>query len=269
MKNNGIQTLLEIMRQLRHPEHGCPWDIKQTFKTIVPYTIEEAYEVADAIEQGDYEELQKELGDLLFQVVFYAQMAKEKGMFDFDDVVDGIVEKMIRRHPHVFADAEFENESELKAAWEQHKKEERHASGKHHETSALDGVAQALPALVRSDKLQKKAARVGFDWPDATGALEKCREEILEIEEAREGTDRKKLEEETGDLLFAAVNVARLLGFDSEQVLRRGNEKFVRRFKAMEDHLAEAGQTQLNELDLDTLETAWQAVKEKEIQADE
>lgn len=264
MNTNDINTLLDIMRQLRDPDSGCPWDQKQTFETIVPYTIEEAYEVAEAIEQGDYEELKAELGDLLFQVVFYAQMAKERGMFDFQDVVEGIVEKMIRRHPHVFGDANYASEAELREAWEQHKKVEREIKSDNKEGSALDGVARALPALVRSDKLQKKAARVGFDWPDVSGALVKCREEIVEIEDALAQNDSAMVEEESGDLLFAATNVARLLGLDAEQTLRRGNDKFVRRFVEMEQYLAGQGKTDLSVLDLYTLEEAWQTVKARE-----
>lgn len=264
MKNRDINTLLDIMRQLRDPVKGCPWDQKQTFETVVPYTIEEAYEVAEAIEEQDFEELQAELGDLLFQVVFYAQMAKEQDLFDFNDVVQGIVEKMTRRHPHVFGDADYADEAELGEAWEQHKKAEQREKQKQHKASALDGVAKALPALVRSDKLQRKAKRVGFDWPDASGALDKCREEIRELEQAMEKGDHGMAEEEAGDLLFAASNVARLLGLDSEQTLRRSNDKFVRRFRAMERHLHQQGQPDLAELDLETLESAWQAVKDRE-----
>jgi ATP diphosphatase len=173
-----IDQLLEIMSRLRDPETGCPWDIRQTYSSIVPYTIEEAYEVADAIEQGDMQELRDELGDLLFQVVFYSQIAKEEGHFDFGQVTQAICDKMLRRHPHVFADADYESEEELHKAWEQGKAEERSQRQDQQKTSELDGIARALPALIRAEKLQKRAARVGFDWPDVSGAIAKLVEEL-------------------------------------------------------------------------------------------
>lgn len=261
MQNSSIQSLLEVVAALRDPVGGCPWDLKQTFASIVPYTLEEAYEVADAIERGDFDELRKELGDLLFQVVLYAQMAKEQGRFDFNEVVEGISDKMIRRHPHVFAGATFDDDAALKTAWENTKAQERKAND---ETGILAGVARALPALMRSEKLQKRAARVGFDWPDAHGALEKCREEIIEVEQAMASGDANKIKEEAGDLLFAAVNVCRLLGLDAEQTLRHSNDKFVNRFGAMERHLAQLGHADLSQLNLDQMEAAWQAVKSQE-----
>ncbi len=254
-----LDDLLTLMARLRDPENGCPWDRRQTFATIAPYTIEEAYEVADAIERGDLDALRGELGDLLFQVVFHARMAEEQGAFDFHDVVDTLVNKMERRHPHVFGEARIEDETALREAWEAEKARERGAVG-----SVLEGVAHALPALVRADKLQKRAARVGFDWPDADGARDKVREELAEVEAARAAGDPAKVEEEIGDLLFAVVNLARLLGVDAEQALRKGNAKFERRFQAMEAHLAGQGRTDLKALDLDTLEAAWQAVKDEE-----
>ncbi len=255
-----IEELLEVMRRLRDPEKGCPWDLKQDFSTIAPYTIEEAYEVADAIAHGDLEELKEELGDLLFQVVFYAQMAKEQDAFDFGDVVEAITEKMLRRHPHVFGDALCEDEVSLKEAWEAEKQRERQAQARH---SALDGVALALPALVRADKLQKRAARVGFDWPDASGAMAKVEEELEEVREAVDGGNATRIGEEVGDLLFAAVNVARLLGVDTEQALRGSNDRFERRFRSMEKRLLEQDRS-MNELDLEALEEAWEAAKKEE-----
>ena len=250
------------MARLRDPRKGCPWDRKQTWESIAPYTVEEAYEVADAIERKDFFGLKDELGDLLFQVVFYAQMGAEQGLFDFDDIVDAICEKMIRRHPHVFARKPGGDDVALKEAWEQEKSRERAEKGM--EGSVLDGVAQALPALMRADKLQKRAARVGFDWPDATGAMDKVQEELAEVREAMQSGSRQALEEEVGDLLFAAVNVARLLGLDAEQTLRRGNRKFERRFQRMEQHLKRAGKEDLRTLTLQQLEQAWQQIKEGE-----
>lgn len=267
---HAIDELLDIMTRLRDPQGGCPWDQKQTFETVAPYTLEEAYEVVDAIEQQDYQELKMELGDLLFQVVFYAQMAREQGLFDFADVVNAICGKMIKRHPHVFADAEYASEAELKEAWEMHKKAERETRQLTPVVpSQLDGVTRSLPALVRADKLQKRAARVGFDWPDATGAFHKCREELAEVEDAIANGKREHIEEELGDFLFAGVNLARLLGADAEQVLRRANEKFVGRFVAMERFLAARGQHDLGKLDLAELDAAWEEVKSGEGREDQ
>ncbi|HID46777.1 MAG TPA: nucleoside triphosphate pyrophosphohydrolase [Chromatiaceae bacterium] len=257
-----LDELLAIMARLRDPHKGCPWDQKQTWASIAPYTVEEAYEVADAIENGDFSELKNELGDLLFQVVFYAQMGKEQGLFDFDAIVDGICKKMIRRHPHVFGDVKHHDDAALKEAWEQEKHRER--LQKSPQQRVLDGVARALPALVRADKLQKRAARVGFDWPDAGGAMNKVAEELAEVQEAVSSHDKDAIEDEVGDLLFAAVNVARLLGVDAEQALRRGNRKFERRFQLLEQDLRNAGQKDLHQMDLDQLEQAWQRVKSRE-----
>lgn len=259
---DAMHRLIEIMARLRDPQTGCPWDVKQTFATIAPFTLEEAYEVADAIEHGDLDELRGELGDLLFQVVFHARMAEEQGAFAFDDVAQAICDKMIRRHPHVFGDADFADEAELRQAWEAAKQAER--GRKQQDDSALAGVARALPALVRADKLQKRAARVGFDWEDASGAFAKVREEIAEVDEARAHADPDALEDELGDLLFAMVNVTRLLGVDAEHALRRANAKFERRFRAMEHHLAETGEHDLSQLDLAALDAAWEAIKSKE-----
>ena len=290
---DAMQQLLDIMARLRDPQDGCPWDQRQTYATIVPYTLEEAYEVADAIQRGDMDELRDELGDLLFQVVFYSQIASEEGHFAFDDVARGICAKMIRRHPHVFGDAVYETDAQLRHAWEQAKADERagrdaappagRAPGPN--ISQLDGVARALPALIRAEKLQKRAARVGFDWPDVRGALDKTREEFDEVEaelrqaeQAQPGSapadggsaatahraDADRLQDELGDLLFAMVNVLRLVGMDAEQTLSRANEKFERRFRAVENRLAGQGNNDLRSLSLDQLDAAWDQVKHEE-----
>jgi MazG family protein len=250
------------MVRLRDPERGCPWDRAQTFATIAPYTIEEAYEVADAIERGEMHELRDELGDLLFQVVFYCQMAKETGQFDFAQVVDGICAKMIRRHPHVFAQAQIGSAEAQREAWERHKAEERKARAAH---GVLDGVAKALPALMRAEKLQRRAAKVGFDWPDAQGALEKVGEEAGEIglELRGDGRDHHRLAEEVGDLLFACVNVARLVGVDAETALSRANHKFERRFGAIEAELAARGRSPETS-SLEEMDRIWEQVKRRE-----
>ncbi len=256
-----MKELLDIMARLRNPQTGCPWDCKQTFATIAPYTIEEAYEVADAIERGDMAELREELGDLLFQVVFYAQMAREAGEFEFDDVVCAICDKMRRRHPHVFGDMEVGSAEEQRLHWERHKSAERWSKAGEAPPSQLDGVARALPALLRAEKLQKRAARVGFDWPDVSGVLDKIQEELAEVsEELAQGVGHERLAEEVGDLLFACVNLARHAGVDAEMALAAGNRKFERRFRAMEARIAQQGAT-MEALDLDELESHWQAVK--------
>lgn len=241
---SGIDRLLQIMARLRDPESGCPWDLEQNFETIAPYTIEEAYEVADAIARQDLSALKDELGDLLLQVVFHAQMAAESRDFSFDDVAHAISDKMERRHPHVFGDA-------LTLDWEGIKEEERKSLG---DPSALAGVALSLPALLRAEKLQKRAARTGFDWPNPQGAHAKIVEEIAEIEAAR---DPDALEDEMGDLLFAVVNWARKLGVDPEAALRRGNRKFEQRFRQIET-MAGAG---FSALSLDQKEALWVEAK--------
>ncbi|MGB5651916.1 MAG: nucleoside triphosphate pyrophosphohydrolase, partial [Sedimenticolaceae bacterium] len=200
---DAMRQLLEIMARLRDPDDGCPWDLRQTYGSIAPYTLEEAYEVADTIQRGDMNELRDELGDLLFQIVFYSQMAHEEGHFDFDDVARGICDKMIRRHPHVFADAEYADDEQLRHAWEQKKAEERAAREDAGPASQMDGVARALPALIRAEKLQKRAARVGFDWPDARGAFDKTREELDEVQAEMENGYQARLQDELGDMLFA------------------------------------------------------------------
>ncbi len=258
----AIEALLELMARLRDPRDGCPWDRAQDWRSLIPYTLEEAYEVADAIEQGDPGALREELGDLLFQVVFYARIAQEAGEFDFADVARGITEKMVRRHPHVFGDSTARDADSLHRAWEATKAAER--ASKSEDASQLAGVARALPALVRAHKLQKRARDAGFDWPDATGAHAKVREELDEVAEAARMADADHLEEELGDLLFAVVNLVRLHGFQAEHALRRANDKFERRFRAMERRLADAGLKDLRLLTLEQMEAAWQAVKERE-----
>jgi len=256
-----MDRLLEIMSQLRDPQTGCPWDRKQTYKTIVPYTLEEAYEVADAIERNDFDELKSELGDLLFQVVFYSQIASEEGRFTFDDVAAGIADKMHRRHPHVFADANFETEEQLGSAWEAIKAQERNEQA---DMSALAGVTKGLPALMRAQKLTKKASKVGFDWPDPEGAFDKMVEEVAEVREAWASGDRDHLADELGDILFVMTNIIRKLGFESEEIMRAANNKFERRFRAMELHLGEQGHADLTQLQLEQMEAAWQAIKKVE-----
>jgi ATP diphosphatase len=254
-----IDRLRGIMAQLRDPKRGCPWDREQDFATIAPYTIEEAYEVADAIERGDMAALKDELGDLLFQVVFHARMAEEAEMFAFDDVAAAIAEKMLRRHPHVFGDAEIASVAAQNEAWEAHKAKERAAAG--HVASVLDGVALAYPALLRAAKVSRRAARIGFDWPDARAVIPKLAEEIAEIEaEIDDGGDKARLEDEVGDLLFAAANLARKLDVEPETALRRATAKFERRFRRVEELAAERGIGR----DLDALEGLWQEVKQNE-----
>ena len=252
MTSPNIERLVAIMARLRDPKTGCEWDTVQTFETIAPYTIEEAYEVADAIERGDMAELKDELGDLLLQVVFHSRMAEEAGHFALADVITAISDKMERRHPHIFLGA-AEGGHHL---WEQIKAAERSAKGQRGAgaVSALEGVALGLPALLRAEKLQKRAARTGFDWPDATGARAKIDEELAEVEDAVTHEER---EEEIGDLLFAVVNWARKQGVDPEAALRGANAKFERRFKAME---VEAGEA-FASLDLDSKEALWQRAK--------
>jgi ATP diphosphatase len=257
-----IEKLLDIIKQLRDEQHGCPWDREQSFATIVPYTIEEAYEVADAIARNDLDALRDELGDLLFQVVFHAQMAEEQGAFNFDDVARGICDKMFRRHPHVFGSAEERRAGPQSGSWERIKAEER--SGKNSEKaahSALDGVALALPALKRAAKLGKRAARTGFDWPDSQGPRDKIGEELDELAQAEFRESADEIQDELGDLLFSVVNLARHLDVDPEHALELANRKFERRFRLMEHLLLATGRTPDN-LSLDELEAAWQQAKE-------
>lgn len=246
-----IERLLGIMARLRDPEEGCPWDKQQTFKTIAPYTVEEAYEVADAIERGDLASLRGELGDLLLQVVYHAQMAREQGLFGFEDVANAISDKLVERHPHVFGDAEVKDAAHQTRDWEARKAVER---GTKQQEGTLDGVAVGMPALTRAEKLQKRAARVGFDWQELPPVLAKIREELAELEhEVAGGAPMARIEDELGDLLFAVANLARKLELDPEQALRGTNRKFERRFRHLEARLAEQGkrpeQVSLKEMD--------------------
>ena len=257
-----IARLLAVMARLRDPDGGCPWDLEQSFETIAPYTIEEAYEVAEAITVGDRAALKDELGDLLLQVVYHARMAEEEGSFGFDDVAAAIAEKMIRRHPHVFGDATVADAEAQTGAWERQKAEERarKAAAEGRTASALEGVSAALPALMRSVKLQRRAARVGFDWPEIGPVLAKIEEEIGELREEVAAGDAARLEDEMGDVLFAVVNLARHLGVDPETALRRSNAKFERRFRGVEDRLAAQGLTP-DEAGLDAMEAIWVGIK--------
>lgn len=260
----ALLKLVDIMARLRTPVAGCPWDLEQTFATIAPYTIEEAYEVADAIERGDMGDLREELGDLLFQVIFHSRMAEEAGAFALADVVETINDKMIRRHPHVFVAADGRDAEGQTVAWEEVKAAERAAKGKKAEdSSALAGVALSLPALLRAEKLQKRAARTGFDWTEAAHIFDKLEEETAEVKEAIASGDADAIEDEIGDLLFVAANLARRLSVDPEQALRRANAKFERRFRAMEAAAAEAG-VDFASLSLDEQEAYWLGVKKAE-----
>jgi MazG family protein len=272
----ALDRLLAIMARLRDPEGGCPWDLEQSFRTIVPHTIEEAYEVADAIERDDLKALPGELGDLLFQVVFYSQMAAEAGHFRMDDVLNAINDKMIARHPHVFGTESIETAEAQTVAWEVQKAKERaaEAAASGRAISVLDGVAAGLPALTRAEKLQKRAARIGFDWPAVEPVIDKVEEEIAELEAELDGHRKpERLDEEMGDLLFACANLARHIGVDPEGALRRANQKFERRFKRMEALAAAEGRSDpagsgggqvAMPTSLEQLEALWQRVKVEE-----
>ncbi|MEA2904906.1 MAG: nucleoside triphosphate diphosphatase [Alphaproteobacteria bacterium] len=266
--SRDIARLLEIMAALRTPGTGCPWDLEQDFATIAPYTLEEAYEVADAIARGDLADLREELGDLLLQVVFHARMAQEQGAFDFGDVVRGITEKLLRRHPHVFGNARGLTPAEVSSLWERIKAEERAANpakpaADSASAGALAGVPVALPALTRALKLQQKAGKVGFDWNDPMAVLAKIREEADEIESAIRAGQREDAAAEAGDLLFAAVNLARHLGADPEAVLRATNQKFERRFASIERALAARGKTP-SQSTLPEMDALWDEAKAAE-----
>ena len=254
----GLPRLIAIMARLRDPKTGCPWDIAQDFMSIAPYTIEEAYEVADAIERGKWDDLKGELGDLLLQAVFHAQIASDKGLFDIADVANAISDKMVVRHPHVFADENRDKSAEQQTRdWEAVKAAERAASGAR---GTLDGVALGLPALLRAVKLQKRAARVGFDWPETSHVLKKIEEEVHEIHEAAEDGDPAHVEEEFGDLLFVMANLARHMKICPETALRRANAKFTRRFAYIEARLAEDGRRP-EDSDLSEMDALWNAAK--------
>ncbi len=250
---SAIEKLLNVMARLRDPNGGCPWDLEQDFKSIAPYTIEEAYEVADAIERGDMKDFKEELGDLLLQVVFQSQMASEQNLFTFDDVADAIAEKLIYRHPHVFGDESAQTADDVVSIWDSRKDAEKTSK------SAIDGVTLGLPSLLRAQKLQKKAGKAGFVWPDTQSAWAKLEEELAEFKAAETKEDQA---EELGDLLFCIVNYARLSGHDAEEILTATNKKFERRFKAMESILEENGQV-LDASNLDQMLQAWTAGKQK------
>ena len=258
--NTGLNDLLEVMRRLRDPQTGCPWDKEQTFESIAPYTIEESYEVADAIARGDRRDLKEELGDLLFQVVFHARMAEEQGLFDFDAVAAGMAEKLVRRHPHVFGDTAHRTADEQTVAWEVQKAEERKAKNK---TGVLDDVPVGLPALTRAAKLTKRAARVGFDWPSLAEVLDKLDEETQELKVEIAAGDLDKARAELGDLLFVMANLARKLDVEPEDALRGTNAKFVRRFRSIEDALKARGKTP-DQSDLAEMDALWNAAKAAE-----
>jgi len=261
--SRDISRLIEIMAALRTPGTGCPWDLEQNFRTIAPYTLEEAYEVADAIARDDLADLKDELGDLLLQVVFHARMAQEQGAFDFADVVATITAKLVRRHPHVFADAEGKTAKAVEGLWERIKAEEKSARGDKGPSGALAGVPVALPALTRALKLQNKAGRVGFDWNDPRAVLSKIREEADEIEAELDRNDESRAAGEVGDLLFAVVNLARHLDADPEGVLQGANLKFERRFAAIEQALAQRGKTP-QEASLAEMDELWDEAKAAE-----
>lgn len=254
---SSIDRLLTLMSRLRNPDGGCPWDLQQNFATIAPYTIEEAYEVADAIGRKDLGDLRAELGDLLFQVVFHSQLAKEQGAFGFDDVVTAICDKMERRHPHVFGDAHIDNAAAQNVAWEEHKRRERAVTN----DSVLADVPVALPALTRANKLGKRAAQVGFEWADISGAIDKVHEEIDELKaEIASGADKDAMAQEIGDLLFSLVNVCRYLQIDPENALRGTNSKFERRFRYIEQRLKEQGRSP-TDASLEEMDALWEEAK--------
>lgn len=262
LSQSSIQALIDVMARLRDPETGCPWDKVQTFATIAPYTIEEAYEVADAIRLGDMKGLREELGDLLLQVVYHARMAEEAGLFAFDDVARDITAKMISRHPHVFGEGRAQTPQDVNVLWDNLKTKEKTANGKVKD-SILDDVPLALPAIMRAQKLQKRAAKVGFEWEKATDVLTKLEEEIVELRQAIGSRNAKSIHEEVGDMLFCVVNFGRMLEVDCEQSLRDTNDKFTRRFNGIEKEL-KINNKDFSDVTLDELETIWQAQKRKE-----
>lgn len=261
-----IDRLLYVMARLRDPDGGCPWDLEQDFASIAPYTIEEAYEVADAITNGDMDELKDELGDLLLQVVYHAQMAREGGHFDFGDVAQGVTDKMIHRHPHVFGDEDADSAGDVNEIWEQRKEAERQRAPEKHK-GTLDGITKGIPALLRAEKLQKRAARVGFEWPDITGVLDKIEEEISELRKevaAGKDHDTHRLEDELGDVLFALVNLARTLDINPESALRHTNSKFESRFKYIEQALGDNGKSP-SDSTLEEMTALWLEAKTKNV----
>lgn len=263
LSDNGIDRLIQLMADLRDPNGGCPWDIEQTFQTIAPYTIEEAYEVADAIEKKDHSSLKDELGDLLLQVVYHARIAEDNKLFNFEDIAQAITDKMVSRHPHVYGDVSHKNVQEQALAWEDLKAKERVKKQCKAEESILDGITVGLPAATRAVKLQKRAARVGFDWPDLNPVIEKIHEEIEELKEVLDQTksiDIDRAEDELGDVLFSVVNLARHLDLDPEQALRRTNQKFEKRFRGVEISIKDQG-LKIEDTNLKTMEKLWNEQK--------
>ncbi|WP_085904857.1 nucleoside triphosphate pyrophosphohydrolase [Kiloniella majae] len=272
---NGISRLIDLMKDLRDPDGGCPWDIEQNFRTIAPYTIEEAYEVADAIEKNDPVSIKDELGDLLLQVVYHAQIAKDENLFDFEDVAQAITEKMINRHPHVYGDVSHDNVEEQKLAWEELKAKEREKRQGKEEDSVLDGITVGLPAATRAVKLQKRAAKVGFDWPDLSPVIDKIHEEIDELKDVlqpeqqinmpdqNDRVQHDRAEDELGDVLFSVVNLARHLDIDPEQALRRTNQKFEKRFRTVEKTIRDNG-LNIQDTSLEYMESIWISSKKNE-----
>jgi MazG family protein len=261
----SIDRLLTIMTRLRDKQNGCPWDQQQSFQSLIPFTLEEAYEVADTIEQGDWQHLPDELGDLLFQVVFYAEIAREQQLFDFNDITNAISEKLIRRHPHVFANEKIASIKEQSQAWENHKRQERQQSGQsdHMQQSELDGISKQLPALVRAQKLQRRAAHNGFDWEEIESVFNKLNEEIRELQSAMQNNDASEIQDELGDVIFTCVNLARFLEVDAEQALRLANNKFENRFQKLERHVKQQNK-RLSDLSLSDMDSIWEQVKADE-----
>lgn len=258
-----ISRLVQIMAQLRNPDGGCPWDLEQTYETIAPCTLEEAYEVVDAIQRKDMADLKEELGDLLLQVIFHAQMAREEGLFTFDDVATGLADKLVFRHPHVFGDRDAQSAGAVMKIWEERKAEEKKAKAKGGPVSVLDDIPLALPALARAQKISKRAAKVGFEWTKTEDVIDKVIEEADEMREAIKSGDTAHMEEELGDLFFVLVNLGRRLGLDSEEAARKSNYKFERRFKGMEEEI-QVKNEDMKALRLEQWETYWQAQKAKE-----
>ena len=264
--SSGLNRLIEVMARLRDPVTGCPWDLEQNFASIAPYTLEETYELVEAIESRNPKAIKEELGDVLFQVAFHAQIAREAGLFDLDSVADSVADKMVERHPHVFGDRNTRDATDVMINWEADKAAKRvaQAAAEGREPSALDGVSASLPAATRAVKLQNRAARVGFDWTEARDVLAKIHEEVGELEsEIIAGADKDYLEDELGDVLFAVINLARKLGVDPETALRRTNRKFERRFRGVEQRLASEGR-KLTDASLEEMERIWNAIKREE-----
>jgi ATP diphosphatase len=260
----SMQQLLDIMHALRDPDSGCPWDLEQNFQSLIPYMLEEAYEVADAIERNNLDDIKSELGDLLFQIIFYSQLAAEQQAFDFNDVAQTISDKLTRRHPHVFADAKITNAEEQTKEWEKIKQQERKAKAKGNAAnlSHLDDVSRTLPSLMRAEKLQKRAAREGFDWPNIKGVMAKVYEELDEVQQELDAEiqEQSKLEDEIGDLFFSCINLSRHAGVDAEKSLRKANMKFERRFREVEKKVTHKG-LQIKEMNIEELENLWREVK--------